>query len=227
MMKKIEVKEKSLHYVRLEKSAQEKTIDSIHKAHASGKINLQPGKVFKGPDEDHLYLETTHKKTGEKHHLAIHKDGSVVDPHVLHRGAFDPKTLKEHQKQKVIQVKEDQKKEVKKSPEIKKSGLKINKPETKPEKKKVNVQEEKPQVKTETKDNSEAIKDQIVKQAKDEAGFLKADKSGKIEDYKAYIDFYKDSEFISHAKEKLKSLQEKADTIKSKRKRKDKRKKGK
>ena len=84
---------------------QKNTIRSIHKAHQEGKSNLEPGKVLTGKDKDHIYLETKHKDTGKAYHLAIHKDGSVNDPNVLHGGKFDSGSLKEHRKEKEVVVK--------------------------------------------------------------------------------------------------------------------------
>lgn len=84
---------------------QKKTIRDIHKAHQEGKSNLEPGKVLTGKDKDHIYLEAKHKDTGKTHHVAIHKDGSVKDPQVLHGGKFDSKSLKESRKEKEVVVK--------------------------------------------------------------------------------------------------------------------------
>jgi len=91
---------------------QKKTIRAIHEAHKKGESKLEPGRILKGKDKDHIYLETKHKDTGEAHHIAIHKDGSVKDPNILHGGKFDSKTLKEDAKPKKIVVKSEPKKGV-------------------------------------------------------------------------------------------------------------------
>jgi len=84
---------------------QKKTIRDIHKAHQEGRSNLEPGRVLTGKDKDHIYLESKHKETGKTHHIAIHKDGSVKDPQILHGGKFDHKTLEEQRKEKKVVVK--------------------------------------------------------------------------------------------------------------------------
>ncbi|MCK5612206.1 hypothetical protein KAR91_60605, partial [Candidatus Pacearchaeota archaeon] len=84
---------------------QKNTIRNIHKAHQEGRSNLEPGKVLTGKDKDHIYLKTKHKETGKTHHIAIHKDGSVKDPQILHGGKFDHKTLEEQREEKKVVVK--------------------------------------------------------------------------------------------------------------------------
>ncbi|MCP4751702.1 MAG: hypothetical protein GY866_12465, partial [Proteobacteria bacterium] len=93
---------------------QKKTIRDIHDAHHSGKSPLKPGRIMQGKDRDHIYLETHHKDTGAKHHVAIHKDGKVHDPQVAHGGKFDSKTLKEFEKPKTVVVKKTPAKPVEK-----------------------------------------------------------------------------------------------------------------
>jgi hypothetical protein len=107
---------------------QQKTIKDIHKANSEGKSKLVPGRILKGKDKDHIYLEAKHKDTGETHHIAIHQDGSLKDPQILHGGKFDSKTLSEPEspkEPKKVKVKEEIK-EKKKSP---KKGKKISKPD--------------------------------------------------------------------------------------------------
>ena len=119
--------------------SQQKTIKDIHDAHQSGKSKLEPGKILKGDDKDHIYIESKHKDTGEKHHIAIHKDGSIKDPNILHDGKFDAKSLKDTAPKKVV-VKKEMK--VEKPKEVEKEEAKpIEKP--KPEAKKVTVPKEK------------------------------------------------------------------------------------
>jgi hypothetical protein len=88
---------------------QKKTISDIHNAHASGKSKLKPGRVLTGKDKDHIYMEAKHKETGKTHHIAIHKDGSIKDPNVLHEGKFDHKKLtdKQAEKKKIIAKQKD------------------------------------------------------------------------------------------------------------------------
>jgi hypothetical protein len=106
---------------------QQKTIKDIHKANSEGKSKLVPGRILKGKDKDHIYLEAKHKDTGEPHHIAIHQDGSLKDPQILHGGKFDSKALSEPEspkEPKKVKVKEEIK-EKKKAP---KKGKEIPKP---------------------------------------------------------------------------------------------------
>ena len=98
---------------------QKKTIRSIHKSHQEGKSKLELGRVLKGKDKDHVYLETKHKDTGKTHHVAIHKDGSIKDPQIIYGGKFDTKDLKEHAKPKKVIVK----KPIEKAPAEKEKSL--------------------------------------------------------------------------------------------------------
>jgi hypothetical protein len=106
---------------------QQKTIKDIHKASSEGKSKLVPGLILKGKDKDHIYLEAKHKDTGETHHIAIHQDGSLRDPQILHGGKFDSKALSES-----VSPKEPKKVKAKeripenKKPKVK--GRKISKP---------------------------------------------------------------------------------------------------
>lgn len=133
---------------------QKNTIRNIHKAHQEGRSNLEPGRVLTGKDKDHIYLESKHKETGKTHHIAIHKDGSVKDPQILHGGKFDAKGLEETRKEKKVVVKKPAEKPVveKEKPPIKEE----KKPEPeipKREPKKVVVKKEKPKSEAEEKAN--------------------------------------------------------------------------
>lgn len=106
---------------------QQKTIKDIHKANSEGKSKLVPGRILKGKDNDHIYLEAKHKDTGETHHIAIHKDGSLKDPQILHGGKFDSKSLSEPEspkEPKKVKVKE----EIKEKKKVPKKGKEISKP---------------------------------------------------------------------------------------------------
>lgn len=123
---------------------QKKTVRDIHEAHRSGKSKLEPGKVLKGKDKDHIYLETKHKDTGKTHHIAIHKDGSVKDPQVLHGGKFDPKNLKEHREDKKVVVKKPAEKPITVSKKEKGKEFEIPKPKDEPRKVVVKKEKELP-----------------------------------------------------------------------------------
>ena len=154
---------------------QKNTIRNIHKAHQEGRSNLEPGKVLTGKDKDHIYLESKHKDTGKTHHIAIHKDGSVKDPQILHGGKFDHKTLEEERKEKKVPVKkptepvklEIEKEVPKEEPKLKKRAVVAKKPIEKPV-----VKKEKPPVKEEKKPEPEKPKREpkkvVVKKEKPE-----------------------------------------------------------
>lgn len=101
---------------------QKETIRKIHAEHEKTDTH-DTGRVLSGKDKDHVYLERRNKETGETHHVAIHKDGDIKDPNVLHEGKFDHKTLTDKQAQ------EDKKKVV-----VKKEDIKPKKKEPVPEK---------------------------------------------------------------------------------------------
>lgn len=147
---------------------QKKTIRAIHEAHKKGESKLEPGRILKGKDKYHVYLETKHSDTGETHHIAIHKDGSVKDPQILHGGKFDSKTLKEDAKPKKIVVKAEPKKEV----TVKKQETfkKVDKPETK-ETKKIVVKKDKfssPPTSVQTTFKRKSTIDEFTQQTKDQ-----------------------------------------------------------
>lgn len=98
--------------------AQKKTVMDIHNAYANGKTKLKANKVLTGEDKDHIYLETKHDDTGETHHVAIHKDGTIKDPKILHEGKFDPKSLGEKKQLRTITAKKEEVKNPKKQRKI-------------------------------------------------------------------------------------------------------------
>jgi len=161
---------------------QDKTLNSIRKAHKEGRSILLPKRVLSGKDKNHVYLEAEHRGTGKTHHIAIHQDGNVLDPHVLHSGKFDPKSLKEHPKPKKVTSKIKKENPPVKKPIVKKSRkLEISTPEppkndlrkvvakvpVKPIKKKEEA------VSTIKEDKLKPLKDEIIKQAKEELKRIK------------------------------------------------------
>lgn len=127
---------------------QKETIRKIHGEHQKTGTH-ETGRVLTGKDKDHVYLERKNKETGEIHHVAIHKDGTIKDPNILHSGKFDSKTLTDKQaeieKKKVVVKRPVKKQKPKVEPELRKEE-KVEKPikENTKESKKVIVKKEVP-----------------------------------------------------------------------------------
>jgi len=113
---------------------QQSSVKAVIQAFQDRKSNLEPLKVLTGKDKDHIYLEAKHKETGEIHHIAIAKDGTVHDPQIIHKGKFNPGEFNESKPDAKENKKITVKNEIK-STQNKLKSEKIQKPEILKEKK--------------------------------------------------------------------------------------------